>query len=494
MFHRNRRHNLVHDGIFVFNARNRFVVGKVVHIFLHVGMVLHLVALVVGRFQSAQVVGFRTAVFACGESVAAHAFHFGHHGLHARQDGIFFAGNTACKGSFGACQDKVAVEYRCLDERGFSLLHQFGQTCVQHTFRSRFHIVHGQVTHVVLHFGRHGIVLVAQVYDRHLLFLVLGNGNQRFVVVGHRILYAYSRICRHFDGREHLLDFCLNLVHIHVAHYQHTLQVRTVPFLIIVAQCLIGEVVHYLHRTDRQTVCILAALVQCRQCLFVHTHHGSHARTPFLVNHATFLVYLFRVQCQVVGPVVQHQQTRVDDAVAYHRHVGDVVHRLVQRGICIQVLAELHADFLQILPQQVAGEMRRTVKAHVLQEVRQTALVVLFQNGTHVLRNVEIGPLFGQLVMADVIRQSVFQFPDTHVRVGRDRGQLLCKCSRRTSCQKDDGKCFFDNVHDYKLLDIKKPAGGSCCPLPALSVLIASRLPTDTFRLRWQPYSRYLLP
>ena len=39
--------------------------------------------------------------------------------------------------------------------------------------------------------------------------------------------------------------------------------------------------------------------------------------------------------------------------------------------------------------------------------MRQTALIVIFQNGTDFLSDVEISSFFGQIVMADVIRQPV---------------------------------------------------------------------------------------
>ena len=78
----------------------------------------------------------------------------------------------------------------------------------------------------------------------------------------------------------------------------------------------------------------------------------------------------------------------------------------------------------------IAGEVRGAVEAHVLEEVCQSQLVLLFLYGAYLLRDVEVGPVGGLLVVADVVGQSVVQFADAHGGVGGQRGQLLL-CQRR---------------------------------------------------------------
>ena len=51
--------------------------------------------------------------------------------------------------------------------------------------------------------------------------------------------------------------------------------------------------------------------------------------------------------------------------------------------------------------------MLRTIERHVLQEVRQTVLMILFEDSTYRLRDVKLRPLFGLLVVTDVVRQAV---------------------------------------------------------------------------------------
>ena len=60
-----------------------------------------------------------------------------------------------------------------------------------------------------------------------------------------------------------------------------------------------------------------------------------------------------------------------------------------------------------------------SVEAHVLKEVSQSALVVIFQYRTHFLCDVEFSLLFRQCVVTDVISQSIIQLTDSYLRVGR---------------------------------------------------------------------------
>ena len=69
-----------------------------------------------------------------------------------------------------------------------------------------------------------------------------------------------------------------------------------------------------------------------------------------------------------------------------------------------------------------------TVEGHVLQEVRQTILVVLLEDGTYSLRDMKLRTLFGLLIMTDVVCQSVIQSAVTNLRVHR---QFLRRFLRR---------------------------------------------------------------
>ena len=267
-------------------------------------------------------------------------------------------------------------------------------------------------------------MLVPDINHGRWLFLVLGDGDNRFLVVGHLFIHTFGGIGRHFNRREDFLDFGFYLIYIHVTYHYDTLLVGTIPFFIIVAESLIREVVNHFDGTDRQTMAILASFESFRESLFVHTHHGTLSGTPFFVDDTAFVVYFLRVEGQVIGPIVKDEETRIHDTVTDNWYVGNVINGFIDAGIGIQVFTEAYTNRFQIVNQSLTGEVGGTVEAHVFQEVSQASLVFFFEDGTYLLCDVEIGTVFWQFIVTDVVCQSVFQFTDANLGVCRDRGHL----------------------------------------------------------------------
>ncbi len=120
---------------------------------------------------------------------------------------------------------------------------------------------------------------------------------------------------------------------------------------------------------------------------------------------------------------MHHQQCAVNNPIADGGHIAQAVNGFVQRGVGVDVAAEVHTDGLEILDDALAGEVLRAVESHVFKEMRQTVLVILLQHGSDRLRNVELAALFGVLVVADVVGQSVVQMTDAHAVL---HGKRLC--------------------------------------------------------------------
>ena len=72
--------------------------------------------------------------------------------------------------------------------------------------------------------------------------------------------------------------------------------------------------------------------------------------------------------------------------------------------------------------------MLRTIEGHVLQEVSQTLLGIVFLNRAYTLGNVEVGFLLRSVVVSEIISQSVVKFSDTDIFVYRDFRHLLGRC------------------------------------------------------------------
>ena len=275
--------------------------------------------------------------------------------------------------------------------------------------------------------------------ERQLHLLVLTYYIYSLVVVGHLFGHHLGGIGRCLDGREQFLDFLFRAVDVDVANDDDALVLRIVPFAVVVAERFGVTAVDNLHQSDGEALAVFASRIELGQ-------HGlddfllSHdAHAILIVHDVTLLVDGFRRQRQSVRPVFQHEQTRVECRDACRRHVGDEIYRLVDASRCIQVATVFHTDGLQILLQGVALEVVRAVEGHVLQEVGQSALVVVLVDGAHFLGDVEVDHMFGIVVFADVISQSVVQFADANLRVNRKLGHFLCERSCSVGQQQQAG-------------------------------------------------------
>ena len=177
--------------------------------------------------------------------------------------------------------------------------------------------------------------------------------------------------------------------------------------MIIVAQRLVGKVINNGGIAYHITLGILRTRIHLRVHLLPYTTTRGATGAPFLEDDSAFGIYLFRQEQQTAAPIVHHEQRRVHDSFAIGRHIRQTVNGLVNGGVGIDVTTEVHAYGLEIIDDTLAREMLRTVERHVLQEVRQTVLVVLLEDSTYRLGDVELTALFGLLVVADVIGQTV---------------------------------------------------------------------------------------
>ena len=86
--------------------------------------------------------------------------------------------------------------------------------------------------------------------------------------------------------------------------------------------------------------------------------------------------------------------------------------------------AEAHAGRLQERDDVLLREVARAVEGHVLDEVRQPSLIVVFENRSGVDDQPELGAALRLLIPADVVAQAVRQRADGDPRVdGNGRRQ-----------------------------------------------------------------------
>ena len=143
------------------------------------------------------------------------------------------------------------------------------------------------------------------------------------------------------------------------------------------------------------------------------------------MDHTAFGVDLLSEQEQVVGPVMQDKQAGVLDTFTCHGHIVDVVYSLVSGGVCVQILSEFHTYAFKPVDEILSGKISCAVEAHVLKEVSQTALIIIFKNRAYFLSNVEVSLTFRIVVVADVISKAIRELTYTHFFVNGQRRHLL---------------------------------------------------------------------
>ena len=112
-----------------------------------------------------------------------------------------------------------------------------------------------------------------------------------------------------------------------------------------------------------------------------------------------------------------------------------LVDRLVEARRGVDVGPEAHADGLEVAHELVLREARRAVERHVLEEVREPALVVVLEDRTGVHDEPELGALLGLGVPADVVAEPVRQRADDDVRIARKRRGARRVDGRRARCR-----------------------------------------------------------
>ena len=223
---------------------------------------------------------------------------------------------------------------------------------------------------------------------------------------------------RRRDGAEPLLDQALDHGRVEITDGDDGHQVRAVPVPVELLQPLVRERLERCRRADRAPNRIPRSLEHDRKQLVLEPGRRPAPLAPFLDDDAPLLVDFAGVERQVVRPVLEDEQGLLEDLAAVGRHLQDE-RRVVERRECVQARPELHADRLHERRDLLAGKVLRAVEGHVLDDVRQPELIVLFEHRARVDHEAELGPLRGARVATDVVAQPVLQPPDGDAGVHR---------------------------------------------------------------------------
>ena len=160
------------------------------------------------------------------------------------------------------------------------------------------------------------------------------------------------------------------------------------------------EAVDHLEGADHIPVGVFRAFVDECALLVGHPAAWVVAVTPFLADDSALIVQSLLLAGDVARPVVKHHQHRVHERIPHQRHLGEVVDGLRPGSICIDVVSEADAFLSKKVQNALAGVVAGAVEGHMLEEVGQAVLVVLFLEGSNIVRDVEFRAAFRLLVMA----------------------------------------------------------------------------------------------
>ena len=144
---------------------------------------------------------------------------------------------------------------------------------------------------------------------------------------------------------------------------------------------------------------------------------GVAAAAAFLHDDRPLEVELFLLVKHVVCVLGEDEQAAVGHALTLYGNIVEHVLGFLETGGRIDVAAELGSYALQIVEYALAGEALGAVEAHVLEEVGETVLVGGLIDAAGLGGQIELGPVFGKGVLADVIGESVFELAHFHGRI-----------------------------------------------------------------------------
>ena len=179
-------------------------------------------------------------------------------------------------------------------------------------------------------------------------------------------------------------------------------------------QTLRSESLKILLASDYGAGGILGIAVVIWHRAFMQSPGSVSAGSPLLKYDSALLVDLCRVVGHEMGIIVHYEYATVYYRLVDQRYVRQHILCTLHAGGGVDVAAEGRAYTLEIVKYTFVREVFRSVKAHMLEEMRQTVLIRGLLDGAHMGRKIEFRSSGRYLVMPDVIGHTVVQLPYLH--------------------------------------------------------------------------------
>ena len=421
---RDRRHERLHELLLVLDPGRRFALQEVVHVLLHVGSALGLVALRVGAVVAGEHPLARAVQLAGAEAVLLDAIRLDFESGQAAFD-LAFLNARGEREVADRRREGPAVGARA-QERRVGLPRDLVEPVVQHLVRERAHQAAAIVAHLVLRLAR----ALPHDGDRRLRRLGVGRHlDQHFRLQRQRIVARRRRRRGLRQRRELLLDQRLERGRIHVSHGHDRHAIGPVPLGVERPQLRRTKRLQDLGLADRQPLGVLRLGEQHRDLLVAQPRSGAEPAPPFLDDDAALLVDLFRIERHPAGKIGQRLHALLDDAGLVGGQLKHV-DRVVEAGLRVDVRPQTRAGRFERGDQFAWLEMRGAVEPHVLQEVGQALLRVGLVDRAGLDGELQHDALLRTRVLADVVAQPVRERAGRDRRIERDHRRRR-ECSRR---------------------------------------------------------------
>lgn len=168
------------------------------------------------------------------------------------------------------------------------------------------------------------------------------------------------------------------------------------------------------HLPDGETLAVLIVGEGKVEELLHVAHVPVIAAAPFFFDDATLSIDFLVLEADEAAPVVEDEDTAVDDTAAWYGDLHQGIYRAVKARVGVDVATEACADTLEEVNDSLAREVLGAVEGNMLEEVRQTLLGVFFLHRADLLGNVKFCSALGLFIMSDEVGESVGELTDAY--------------------------------------------------------------------------------
>ena len=215
--------------------------------------------------------------------------------------------------------------------------------------------------------------------DGGRLRLRIGGHRHAGVCVRRHRVQATTRLVR-LQAAEHLTHEALGRRRLDITGHHDANAIGRVVVTIEVAQSLGWEHAQRVRQTDRQALCVSGGPVHRMIGHRLEARAHAETLTPFLEHHATFLVDLLVLEEHPAREVGERLRRPFERTRPIRGHVEHVDGLVVAR-VGVHVGPEGHAHRLEVVDEFSGLEVGGAIEGHVLEHVRQPALVVRLVDG-----------------------------------------------------------------------------------------------------------------